>query len=165
MNGAYIRNLPLEKLVELAKPRLEAAGISYGSDEKLKYVFSLLKERLHLLNEVVDKSYYFFSDEINYEEKAVNKFIKKEGIKENLCDLEELFSKVENSDFKEKVLEDIVRKYLEENEKPVKKVMNPLRIAVTGRSASPGIFEVLEAIGKEKVLKRIKFTIENLCVD
>ena len=42
--------------------------------------------------------------------------------------------------------------------------MNPLRIAVTGRSASPGIFEVLEAIGKEKVLKRLKYTIENLGV-
>jgi len=165
MNGAYIRNLPLEKLVELAKPRLEVAGISYGSEEKLKYVFSLLQERLHLLSEVVDKSYYFFSEEINYEEKAVNKFIKKEGIKENLSDLLALFSKVETSEFKEKILENLVRNYLQENEKPVKKVMNPLRIAVTGRAASPGIFEVLEAIGREKVLNRIKFTIENLCVD
>jgi glutamyl-tRNA synthetase len=159
MNGAYIRQLTLEKLVELAKPRLESAGISWDSEEKLKYVFSLLKERLHLLSEIVDKSYYFFSDEINYNEKAVNKFIKKEGVKENLSDLATLFSEVENSDFKEKTLENIVRKYLEENEKPVKKVMNPLRIAVTGSSASPGIFEVLEAIGKEKVLKRIEFII------
>ncbi len=164
MNGVYIRKLSIEELAELAKPRLEAAGISWESEEKLRYVLSLLKERLHLLSEVADSSYYFFSDEINYDEKAVNKFLKKEGVKENLSDLEKLFSEVEEQDFKEKKLEDIVRKYIEENEKPVKKVMNPLRIAVTGRSASPGIFEVLEAIGKEKVLKRLKYTIENLGV-
>ena len=164
MNGAYIRNLSLEDLVKISKTKLDAAGINYPSDEKLKYVFSLLHERIHSLSEIVDRSYYFFSEGINYEEKAVNKFIKKEGIKENLSDLEELFTEINDSEFKEKKLEGIIKKYLEENEKSVKKVMNPLRISVTGKSASPGIFEVLEAIGKEKVLKRIKFTIENLCI-
>jgi len=164
MNGVYIRDLPLDELVERVKPIMEAGGIidDSTSEEKIKTVVALLQPRMKKLTEVVDSAKYFFVDEIDYEEKAVRKFVTKEDVKENLIELKEALAEVPEEKFIPEVLEKVVADYLEESEQPMKKVVHPLRVAVTGRSASPGMFETLAAIGKEKVLKRGDYTINNL---
>ena len=164
MNGVYIRELPLDELVARVKPIMKAGGIidETTSDEKIKTVVALLQPRMKKLTEVVDSAKYFFVDEIEYEEKPVRKFVAKPDVKENLIELREKIAEVPEENFTPEVLEKVVADYLEESEQPMKKVVHPLRVAVTGRSASPGMFETLAAIGKEKVLKRIDYTIENL---
>ena len=164
MNGVYIRDLPLDELIKRVKPILENAGLidELTSEEKIKTVVGLLHPRMKRLTEIVDSSRYFFSDEIEYEEKPVRKFVAKPDVKENLIELREKIAEVSEENFAPEILEKIVADYLEESEQPMKKVVHPLRVAVTGRSASPGIFETIVAIGKEKVLKRIDYAIENL---
>ncbi len=164
MNGVYIRDLPLDELVKRVKPILKSAGLidELTSEEKIKTFVGLLHPRMKRLTEIVDSSRYFFSDEIEYEEKPVRKFVAKPDVKENLIELREKIAEVSEENFAPEVLEKIVADYLEESEQPMKKVVHPLRVAVTGRSASPGIFETIVAIGKEKVLKRIDYAIENL---
>ena len=167
MNGVYIRELSVDELVKRVKPIMKEAGIidESTSEEKIKTVVALLQPRMKRLTEIVDSSKYFFLDEIEYEEKPVRKFVAKPDVKENLIELSEKIAEVAENDFIPDVLEKVVADYLEESEQPMKKVVHPLRVAVTGRSASPGMFETLSAIGKEKVLKRIKHTIENLTLN
>ena len=164
MNGVYIRDLPLDELVKRVKPILESANLidDSTSEEKIITVVGLLQPRMKRLTEIVDSSQYFFSDEIEYEEKPVRKFVAKPDVKENLTELRGKIAEVSEENFTPEILEKIVADYLEESEQPMKKVVHPLRVAVTGRSASPGIFETIAAIGKEKVLKRIDYTVENL---
>lgn len=164
MNGVYIRELPLDELVKRVKPIMAAAEIidESTSEEKIKTVVELLQPRMKKLTEIVDSSRYFFADEIDYEEKPVRKFVAKPDVKENLIELREKIAGVSEENFIPDVLEKIVADYLEECEQSMKKVVHPLRVAVTGRSASPGLFETLAAIGKEKVMKRLDYTIENL---
>jgi glutamyl-tRNA synthetase len=57
----------------------------------------------------------------------------------------------------------VVQAYIAESGQPLKHVVHPLRVAVTGRAASPGIFETLVGIGKPRVLQRLTHTIEHLC--
>ena len=165
MNGAYIRELPLDSLVELVAPRLRQAGlISDDTDPALlNYVAALLQPRLQLLGDIVDAAWYFFSDDISYDQKAVDKFIRKDGVRENLDNLLRCFSAMQ--DFSPAALEPVVEEYLVSHEQPLKKVVHPLRVAVTGRSFSPGIFDTLAGIGKDRVLKRIQFCLDNLCAD
>ena len=164
MNGVYIRDIPLDELVKRVKPVLESANLidESTSEEKIKIVVGLLQPRMKRLTEIVDSSRYFFSDEIEYEEKPVRKFVAKPDVKQNLIELREKIAEISDDNFTPEFLEKIVADYLEESEQPMKKVVHPLRVAITGRSSSPGIFETLVAIGKEKVLKRIDYTIENL---
>ena len=165
MNGAYIRELPVETLAELVLPRFIDAGLTEAAEDpaKLTFVMTLLQPRLQLLSEVVDSAYYFFSDAIEYDEKAVKKFVKKEGVRENLQAMRERIASVDT--FSPEALEVLVAEYLESSEQPMKKVVHPLRVAATGRSFSPGIFETLTGIGRERVLKRIDYTINTLCIE
>ena len=164
MNGVYIRELSVDELVKRVKPIMLAGGIIDESttEEKIKTVVALLQPRMKKLTEIVDSAKYFFVDEIEYEEKPVRKFVAKPDVKENLIELREKLAEVPEEKFLPDVLEKVVADYLEESEQPMKKVVHPLRVAVTGRSASPGMFETLAAIGREKVLKRIDYTIKNL---
>jgi glutamyl-tRNA synthetase len=165
MNGAYIRELPVERLTELVLPRFTEAGLTeaVGQPDKLAFVMSLLQPRLQLLSDAVDSAWYFFSDDITYDEKAVNKFIRKEGVQQNLQALYSLFAEAET--FDAGTTEAIVTDYLETSEQPLKKVVHPLRVAVTGRSFSPGIFDTLAGIGRDRVLKRIDYCINHFFTD
>jgi len=167
MNGVYIRDISLDELIKRVKPILESANLidESTSEEKIKIVVGLLQPRMKRLTEIVNSSRYFFSDEIEYEEKPVRKFVAKPDVKQNLIELREKIAEISDDNFTPEFLEKIVADYLEKSEQPMKKVVHPLRVAVTGRSASPGIFETLVAVGKEKVLKRIDYTINNLAVE
>ncbi len=164
MNGAYIRQLAVDELVSRVRPLLEDAGLvdDTTSPEKLRCVVALLQGRMKHLTEVVDSARYFFTDDIDYEEKAVRKFVAKPGIRENLRKLGERFAAIGDEEFTSVALEEVVQQFLAESEQSLKKVVHPLRVAVTGRSASPGIFDTLSAIGKERVLRRIDYAIEHL---
>ncbi len=161
MNGEYIRKLTVEDLTERCWPYLIGAGlVCEGRDKSsLHYIMSLLQPRLVLLTDVVDMISYFLKDEIDYNEADVRKILKKEGVKENLTALRPV---LQSSDFTVESLDKDIHAFMAENELSPKKVLQPLRVAVTGRSCSPGMFETLFALGKEKVLKRVDYAIESL---
>jgi glutamyl-tRNA synthetase len=152
LNGWYIRNKPAEEIAELVMPLLKEKGLEVELDEKLIKIVKELSQRAKTLLDIANTIDYFYADEIEYEEKAKNKFLKAE-IKPVLADLSERLSLLEdfNMDQTHKVFDQV----MEERELKLGIIAQPLRVALTGGTVSPGIFEVMDILGKDEVLKRL----------
>jgi glutamyl-tRNA synthetase len=150
LNGKYIREvLSLETLVDRAKPFLVSAGFDVSNHEYVASVVQILRERFNLLSELPQKVTYFFTD-IELEEKAAAK------LNEGREHLRALLPQLETATWDQANLEPIFKGYAETSGAKLGAVMQPLRAAITGRLESPGMFEVLMVLGKNKVLERIK---------
>jgi glutamyl-tRNA synthetase len=159
MNGKYIQDLPVEDLVSKLRPYIKDANLDNGvfTDEWLYKLAELYKERFRTLPEFVTLASPFFTDEIEYEDAAVQKHLKKCNpslIKDAYNKLNEIndFSSITE-------LEDCLRSITTEHSVGFGKLAQPIRVAIIGKSASAGIFETLELLGKEKTLKRLEYTI------
>ena len=158
LNGQYLSSLPLEDIMPEVKPFFIKAGLVDENwlDTNAAYfekLIDVVRVRVKTLQEVVDASTYFFEDLTGYDEKGIAKHFKPEAVQiltDCLNGLEALeeFS-LENT---EKVYNDIA----ERNEMALGKVIHPTRLALTGRTVSPGLFDVMLLLGKEKTIKRIK---------
>lgn len=159
MNSKYIQVLPVDNLVSKLRPYIKNTNLDNGtfSDEWLYKLVELYKERFRTLPEFVTLASPFFTDEIEYEDAAVQKHLKKGNpslIKDAYKKLKEVkdFSSIAE-------LEECLRSIAAEHNVGFGKLAQPIRVAVTGKSASAGIFETLELLGKEKTLKRLEYTI------
>ncbi|RMF95466.1 MAG: glutamate--tRNA ligase [Candidatus Schekmanbacteria bacterium] len=160
MNATYIHEMDDKELLDKAFPFLKERGYDKSplySDEYMLKITPLLKVRSRTLVEFAESAGYFFTDEIVYNEKDLKKWIKP-GIKD--C-LEELMSFVLSKDeLDEKELEDYLRRVCEEKNIKLVNIAQPVRIALTGKTVSPGLFEVMKLIGKDSVAKRLKRLID-----
>ncbi|MCH8954372.1 glutamate--tRNA ligase [candidate division KSB1 bacterium] len=165
LNGQYLMALDDRKLLELVSPSLLKAGLvtddtlSRDKEYVLK-IIALLKPRLKRLSEISDLSRYFFRDPETYAEKAVKKHWSSPDVIEQLTSLKDQLEGV--SDFNTAGIEPVIRGLAEELNKGAGKIIHPLRLALTGVSFSPGIFEVMELLGKETVMNRLKTAIHFL---
>jgi len=151
-NGHYIRQRPASELAELVLPFYREKGIDISDDDKLHKVLDLHKERVQTLAEYPETTYYYFTDEFEYDEKARKKFLKAA----NADVLKKVREKLEGLDyFDEGTLEQAFKQLMEEMELKLGKIAQPVRVAVTGGTASPGLFEVLAVLGKDQTIKRI----------
>jgi len=156
MNAGFITNLDNERIFE------EIIGLFNKSDrikiesdkERFLKVIDLLKPRVKTLADFLIESRFYTSDPETYDQKGVDKFFLKSGVSEQLKDLMNLILDLKNFTLDE--LEQIIRSYAEEKEMGAGKVIHPLRLAFTGKTTSPGIFEVIYVLGKETVERRIK---------
>ncbi|MBU0477405.1 glutamate--tRNA ligase [bacterium] len=158
MNGVYIRKMPLKKLVGIALEELKKAKLIKDTKEvdinKTTKIVGLIQERLKKFSEIPQLINYFFMDTPIYEEKAVNKFLKKDGVSEMLQELGRVIEGVKSFDIE--TLESVVRAFIEKKGLKPGDVIHPVRVALTGRAASPPIFDVMNVLGKQTCLKRIK---------
>lgn len=152
LNAWYIRQASDEFLARELIPFLGQLGFK-GLDKTLvKKAVQTLKLRSKTLEEMAEGARFYFEEDITYEKKGDDKFLKSDV----LDLLEALRTRLEEaSGFTQALLEHIFVAFLEENEIKMKQVAQPLRIALTGKTVSPGIFEVMETLGKEKVLERL----------
>ncbi len=162
MNGAHIRNLSLDELFELVKYKLPEQSKNFDEDYSKKVV-GLLQERLKTLNEVSELSTFFFEEpKINLELINEHKQLSKEEYSTLKKWLELTHKKLESSTFDVEDITNKLNELLEEtNTKPVV-LFSLIRIATTHSPQSPGLFDTLELIGKEKSLSRIEKTIQSL---
>ena len=165
LNGQYLMALNDRDLLELLTPELLKTGLvnnDYVSknEEYLLKIIALMKPRLKRLVEISEMSCYFFKDPETYEEKAVKKHWKGPEMVEQLTSLGDRLEEI--SDFNEESIEPVIRSIAEELDKSAGKIIHPLRLALTGVSFSPGIFEVMELLGKDRVIKRLKTAIHFL---
>ncbi len=167
-NGYYIRQMSLEKLAQLCLPFM-GENLKLTKDAKkqsqdfIEKVIGLEQERLKKLSEIGELTEFFFKNELEYENKLlIWKKLDDNQIKMNLQFVYDLLEKVDNSDWlKENIEKDIID-YLKEKELKVGDYLWPMRVALTGREASPGPFEVAEVLGKVESLKRINLAIKKL---
>ena len=108
---------------------------------------------------MAENALFYFKDDLTYEEKGDKKFLKP-NVLALLQDLQERLKKI--TAFNQSNLEKTFVTFLEEREIKLGKVAQPIRVALTGKTASPGIFEVMEVLGKETVLKRLSTVITHI---
>ncbi|MBU1902136.1 MAG: glutamate--tRNA ligase, partial [Proteobacteria bacterium] len=153
LNAWHIRDSSDDMLAERLPPFLENRGFRDLDEGKVEEVASILKVRSKTLIEMAEGAAFCFEEEISYEEKADNKFLKPDiaGLFEELC---ERLAAI--SEFIQENLEKVFVEFLEEKEIKLKKLAQPLRVALTGKTASPGIFEVMQVLGKDRVIERVR---------
>lgn len=157
MNGYYIRKATPERLLKLSIPFLKKEGIIGDSlsEEDMKYLeraIVLEQEKIKLLKDVPYHIGFFVKDPV-YEEEAVKKYLDENGKKV----LSELIPVLEGCDeWSVSALEDKIRRFCEEKGYKPSVVFHPLRVAVSGKTKGPGLFEMLEHLGKDRVVERVR---------
>jgi glutamyl-tRNA synthetase len=167
MNGVYIRASNIERIVDLCLPFLQKAGLvsNNPAHDDLEYmcrVISLEKDRLRVLSEVVQLTDFFFLDKPEYDPKGVSKWLKRDYVPDLLKRLRAEIEQVE--DFELAAIEEMCRRIGEEIGLSGGQVIHPIRMAVTGRTVGPGLFETISVLGKDRVLQRIDRTLI-LCME
>jgi glutamyl-tRNA synthetase len=153
LSADHIRAMPPEKLMGPLKPFLKRHGTTVEDNDLLVKVIETLQARSKTLEEMAESALFYFADEIDYEEKAAKKFLKPallEAMQLLLAQFETLES------FSEENLETAFKTVMDQTGLKLGKIAQPVRVALTGRTASPGIFEVTAIIGKDKVVSRLK---------
>jgi glutamyl-tRNA synthetase len=156
MNGEYIRAMDLERFLELARPHVEEALERSLVDEEWERFVAmapLVQERTKLLPEIGSQVRFLF-EEISYDERSWQKVMTKDGVDRVLDGGLARLSAVEAWDVAE--IEATLRRIPEELGIGASKAFQPLRVAITGSSVSPPLFESMAALGRERTLARIE---------
>ena len=156
-NHQYLVKRDDELLAKEFMPFLAEKKIT-ATPEYVEKVVSLIKERAHFVSEFWDLSDYFFAAPTSYDEKAAKNW--KEGTSELMSGLIEVIEN--NVQFKSEILETEVKEWLTSNEIGMGKVMQPFRLSIVGALKGPHLFDIVEMIGKEETVSRIKRAIANL---
>jgi glutamyl-tRNA synthetase len=156
MNGEYVRALPVDRFRELVRPHVESAvGRPLDSEEwhRFESVADLVQERTRFLPEAGEQVVFLFEDFDEYDEASWEKVMTKDGVSGILT---EARLRLETIDvWNAHNIEPVLREMLEELGIGAGKGLQPLRVAVTGSSVSPPLFESMAALGKEKTLARL----------
>lgn len=151
LNGWYIRNKPAEEIAATVLPILRERGINAEPGRKLEMIVKELGQRAKTLLDIVNSIGYFYADEITFDEKAAEKFLTPETGEI----LNDLSVSMASGDFTSEGLHAVFDKIMEDRGIKMGAIAQPVRVALTGGTVSPGIFEVMEILGKEEVLKRL----------
>jgi glutamyl-tRNA synthetase len=139
-----------------ARQRLQAAGLPTGLDPAwLRAVLTLIKPRVRTLAAIADEGRYLFdpSNEIAYDPKLVAKHAKEPAFPGPFRALVAQYETLPA--WSVAPLEQTLRALAEETGIPAGKLIHPVRLAVSGREATPGLFEVLELLGRDRTLARM----------
>jgi len=152
LNGQYIRSALPERIVDLCEPLLIEA---YGNHDiiYITKVVKLFLDRITVIPEIVPLTTYFFKDKLEFDRKVVEKYLKKEETPKILKELRKRLEKTEP--FTKPGIEKVFKGLAEDKNVKLGIVIHPCRAMLTGRKESPGMYDVVEVLGKEKVLKRL----------
>jgi glutamyl-tRNA synthetase len=153
LNADHMKAAGAPKIMELLKPFMKRAGIEIKPEINLEKVVETLIPRCRTLVEMAEASRFYFEDEIVYDEDAVKKHIKPDSV----VPVNAMIEKIEALDeFSEAAVDKAFHDMLEEKGLKFGKAGPPVRIALTGKTASPGIFEIMAVLGREKTTARLR---------
>jgi glutamyl-tRNA synthetase len=135
---------------------LEKRGVSTTLD--LEKIVEMIKERANFITEFWDLADYFFVAPTSYDEKAAKNW--KEETPELMKQVVEQLQNIE--DFRSLNIETLLKDWMTKNEIGMGKVMQPLRLSLVGALKGPHLFDIIELIGKEETVRRIKKAIATL---
>ena len=150
LNSHYIKETPPAELAELVWPYLAAKSYAQPSAETLEKIMLTVRERGKTLVELAEKAEFYFQDPPPLDAKAKEKVL----TPENLALLKEMKPFLEYP-LSAEDFESLLRRLAEEKGLKLGAIAQPLRVALTGQTASPGLFEILEILGPKKTLARI----------
>jgi len=158
LNGKYIRDLSLDEFLE----RLRGGVLS---DDYLLRVLPLVQERVDTLADFVPYAEFFFVDEVTYDPTALAKMVAKNHTAPQTAKAFRLL--LENDldpilEWNAENIEAAVRGFCDDNDWASKELFMPVRVALTGRTATPPLFETMEVLGKARCRSRLRRAIETL---
>ncbi|GMR04312.1 MAG: glutamate--tRNA ligase [Thermodesulfobacteriota bacterium] len=152
LNQHYIKESTPGDLKEAYLAQLKGLGVDASGDPRVPAVIKTLQERAKTLKEMAESSLFFFKEEISYDEKAARKFL----TADRAALFEDLIKRLAALDaFTEDAVEGVFSEILAEKGLKLGKLAQPVRVALTGTTISPGIFETIVAMGRDLVLKRL----------
>lgn len=163
-NNEYLKRLPDEKYVEMLIPFLKDADyielpLSEEKEGWLRKVVSLMKSRVRNFKQFLEYGDYFFIEDFTVEEKAI-KILEQKGV---IDILEHLVKRLkEIKDWKEENIEQELREMANKLNLKGKQIIHPTRVSLSGKTVGPGLFLLMEALGKEINIKRLEKTINKL---
>ncbi len=156
-NQEYLKSKPDEEVLKMLK-NLDEIKNSEISDEKLLKIVSLMKERATFVKDIYENGRFFFEKPTSYDEKAV----KKAWNEETATILSDLSAQLETWNMEPETLKTEIHDFAESKGLGMGKVMMPLRLALVGELKGPDVPDILEILGKEESVERIKNAINNI---
>lgn len=155
MNSEYIKRSDNKRLFLGVKEFLEEKNIPYAEEkeERLLDIIQLNKDRSRNLSELACNMAIYLKEEISYDKEGIKKYLDEKG-KENLKELLSVYEEL--SLFNKEATERALRELANSKNKKAADYVHPLRVALTGKSVGPPVFDVVNLMGKELVIKRIK---------
>ena len=157
VNGHYLREKPAAELVPLLREFLENIHIEPKNSLDLVKVVQTLQPRAQTLVDMAEQARFYFQDPRPYDEKAAQKFLTAkikpilETLDTRLAALPTWTEETVNQGFKE---------IQQETGLKMKEIAQAVRLALTGRTASPGLFEIMEILGREEVHRRLQAVLD-----
>ena len=153
LNAEHIKATSPANLVAPLTPFLVDCGIESKDDAYIHKVIETLAPRSKTLEEMAQAAMFFFLEEITFEEKAARKFLKPAALPP-LSMLTKKLKVLES--YTQENLENVFKDLMEETGLKLGKIAQPVRVALTGKTASPGIFEIIDILGPERVIPRLE---------
>ena len=159
-NAHYLRSMPLKDLMPLVEHELKAAGLwkaSYVNKDKKWFLdtLDLIRARYHTIKDFSSKGRSYFADKFDVDQPAIKKNLGKDKrLPELLPELAEKLAELD--DFSLESTEEVFRTFADENEVKAGIIINAARTVVSGTSVGPPLFDMLVAIGQDRVVKRLK---------
>ena len=156
---------PVDERVALVTPFLERAGLvgkppSAEQQVRVRQIVEAAGDRIKVAGDVLEYAGFLISAEhLTYDEKAFDKAVRKDGADELLREVKTRLAGVEDAQFKPAVLEEMVRRLVEERGLKLGDIIHGLRVAVTGRSIGFGLYEAIAILGRQECLARIDRTL------
>jgi len=159
----HIARLAPDELAVRLKPVFEAAGIWDHSyvDERHAWFFAvleLLKPRARRLDDFATQGRFFFTDTVEFDSTAVEKHLRAEGMAEHLIAVEAALTEL--STFDARSIEAAVRAVAEARNVKAGMLIHAIRVALTGKVVSPGLFDVVALVGRERARARIAAAVQ-----
>lgn len=158
-NHHYLQERAVDDLLGEYKSVLEANHIDVSdyTDDYLMQLINLIKERASFSKEFYDLSEFFFHAPAEYEPKAVKRGWKEQS-PERVKDLIKIF---EDIDFDNTSISEAVNSYIQNQDISFGAVMPTMRMLLVGDLKGPGVFEIMELLGKEEVISRMNFALSH----
>ncbi len=167
LNSHYINQLDIPARTGAVIPFWQAEGLLKSTADRgwLESIVEAVGERLTTLQDIIQQTHYFFTDEFEYDPKAVKKWWggsveKKEKTREILTSISQILEKTPTFDIE--TVESAIWKYTDQNNVKRVAAMQALRIALTGTAFGPSLFDIVALLGRDEVLKRIPKAITHL---
>ncbi|MFO7715533.1 glutamate--tRNA ligase [Desulfosarcina sp.] len=158
LNADHIRAASVRQLAPRVLPFFRGKGYHAEADDYLDGVIGSLHTRSKTLVEMTEGAHFYYREDVRpYDEKAAQKFLKPEAARV-LSLLAEQLNALE--DLAEKSQEEAFKKVMEDTGLGFGKIAQPVRVALTGNTVSPGIFEIIAVLGKARVMARLKAAVE-----
>ena len=161
LNGEYIRMKSIDELTKLCRPYLQEYEIDADSDY-LKKAVATEQKRIKILSEITLALEFFFKEPVYDSQLLIWKKTNEKETAKNLEILNNRLGQIPAAKWQEKPLEDEIKDFITASGKGTGDLLWPMRVALSGRKASPGPFEIAAVLGKEKTIARINAAIKKL---